>query len=168
MIEVDTSELWLPVVGYEGYYEVSSYGRVRAVPRVVEGRWGPTKRLGGLLTPRKASGRYLKVSFGRDSVLVQRQVHREVLLAFVGKPPVGFVCDHIDGDIYNNRLENLRWISAADNVRRKRTARLSREAAIKIIAEAAGKSASTQAAEHGISERHVYQVRNGHRWKGVV
>ena len=32
---IDLAETWLPVVGYEGLYEVSDQGRVRSVDRVV-------------------------------------------------------------------------------------------------------------------------------------
>lgn len=37
-------ENWLPVVGYEGLYEVSDHGRVRSVDRVIRVTWYQKKR----------------------------------------------------------------------------------------------------------------------------
>ena len=159
------SELWAPVPGYEGAYEVSTLGRVRSVARVVEGRWGLTRRAGGLLALHRANGRYFKVSLCRDGKLTQHQVHRLVLLAFVGKPPAGFVCDHIDHDISNNRLTNLQWLSAVDNSRKKANAKLSAEVVARI--KQSGLAPSCIAKEYGISERHARSVLTGYRWKGV-
>jgi hypothetical protein len=169
MIEFDSSELWLPVVGYEDHYEVSNFGRVRSVPRVVEGRWGPTKRLGCMLAIKPANGRYLKVSLCKDGVLTQHQVHRLVLLAFVGEPPKGFVCDHIDCDIRNNNLTNLRWLSSADNARRRTSTKLSKELVINIKnASKQGRLPKEIAEAFEVPVQQVYQIANGRRWKDVT
>jgi hypothetical protein len=49
-----------------------------------------------------------------------RQVHRLILLAFVGEPPAGFqACHYPDSTRSNNRLENLRWDSVAENMKDK-------------------------------------------------
>ena len=169
MTEFETSELWLPVVGYENHYEVSNFGRVRSVPRVVEGRWGPTKRLGCMLAIKPANGRYLKVSLCKDGVLTQHQVHRLVLLAFVGEPPKGFVCDHIDCDIRNNNLTNLRWLSSADNARRRASTKLSKELVINIKnAAKQGQPPKEIAEAFELPVQQVYQIANGRRWKDVT
>ena len=169
MTEFDSSELWLPVVGYEDHYEVSNFGRVRSVPRVVEGRWGPTKRLGCMLAIKPANGRYLKVSLCKDGVLTQHQVHRLVLLAFVGEPPKGFVCDHIDCDIRNNSLTNLRWLSSADNARRRASTKLSKELVINIKnASKQGRLPKEIAEAFEVPVQQVYQIANGRRWKDVI
>lgn len=99
-----TQERWLPVVGYEGLYEVSDAGRVRN-----------SKTRNTLSLGRKRCGR---LQVGLRSPGRQRRwflVHRLVLLAFVGPQPAGMECCHWDGDQSNNRLENLRWDTAAAN-----------------------------------------------------
>lgn len=40
-------ERWLPIVGYEGLYEISDRGRVWSVPRTVVGVYGVTQRVPG-------------------------------------------------------------------------------------------------------------------------
>ena len=50
------SEIWKPIVGYEGLYEVSNKGRVRSLPRITHYDAGYEKRNNGkILTPSKAS-----------------------------------------------------------------------------------------------------------------
>lgn len=46
------------------------------------------------------------------------RVHHLVALAFLGSPPRGMVCDHINENKLDNRLTNLRWLPLADNSRR--------------------------------------------------
>ena len=167
MIDVtDASELWAAVVGYEGWYEVSSFGRVRALARAIVGRWGTTYRKGCLLTPHKANGRYLKVTLHKDGKGSQRQVHRLVLEAFIGAPPAGFECDHIDSDIHNNVLNNLRWLSKEDNNNRRKSVRMTSELVAQLRSRAScGESVGTLADAFGVSEKHVYQIVGNTRWK---
>lgn len=162
-------ERWAPVPGYEGYYEVSDLGRVRSISRVVEGRWGPTQRGEKLLAAHPAGGRYLKVSLCRDGSLAQKQVHTLVLEAFVGPAPERHQCDHIDFDIGNNALENLRWVPIYSNITRRRNSCLTEETAKQLRSERfAGVSCVILANKYGISERHVYQVVSRARWKDAA
>jgi hypothetical protein len=62
-----------------------------------------------------ATSGYLTVSIRRDGVSRNEYVHRLVLMAFEGKPAKGQVCRHLNGDPLDNRLENLKWGSRAEN-----------------------------------------------------
>lgn len=115
------SEQWRPVVGYEGFYEVSDHGRVRSVPRGVwkRSRWGsmawyevPVRQL--RLTPLDG---YRVVGLRRNDATGQRQkkVHRLVLEAFVGPCPDGMEACHWNGDRADNRIVNLRWDTPSSN-----------------------------------------------------
>lgn len=120
------SERWLPVVGYEGLYEVSDEGRVRSVDRFVEhpnmlgpGRIrGPRKvfRRGTLLALSKSNGAgHRCVGLSRDGVATGKLVHRLVLEAFVGPCPDGQQCLHANDIGDDNRLSNLRWGTPKEN-----------------------------------------------------
>lgn len=115
MAEQDpTAERWLPVVGYEGFYEVSDLGRVRSVNRTTSKR----RLIGKMLSPvRNRNGGHVAVHLCRDGKRETRFVHWLVLRAFVGEGPDGFECDHINFDARDNRASNLRWISHVENVR---------------------------------------------------
>lgn len=162
----ELSELWMPVAGYEGLYEVSNFGKVRAVARIVNGRWGQNVLQGRLLKPSRASGRYFKVTLYSEGVGSQLQVHSLVLKAFLGDPPQDFQGDHIDFDITNNSLSNLRWIHRVDNVRRRRSSKLTQESVDKIrLKHQHGASTQDLSEEFGVSTSHVAHVNSFDRWK---
>jgi NUMOD4 motif/HNH endonuclease len=116
------TERWLPVVGWEGLYEVSDQGRVRSLDRrrssgnrtwPIRGRilkpvWGNTR-------PDYPQLGYYSVAFSDCGRREQWRVHRIVLTAFVG--PSDLEALHSDGNHANNALSNLRWGSSKDNAR---------------------------------------------------
>lgn len=111
-------ELWLPVWGYEGLYEVSSLGRVRSIDREVEHPTvGIVHRKGKVLAqnPLNKDG-YLGVGLSRGGTKKKRAVHLLVLESFVGPRPKGKQACHNDGNNTNNRAENLRWDTPKENV----------------------------------------------------
>lgn len=97
------TEQWRAVPDTEGY-EVSSHGRMRRRERAIIGY---IARGGYRKTKITYQGREQHVNF-----------HRLVALAFFGACPDGMVVDHVDCDRDNNRVDNLRYITAAENVRR--------------------------------------------------
>ena len=87
-IDVNKSnERWLPVVGYEGLYEVSSYGNVWSAPRAT------TK--GGLLKHIPDKRNYQYVTLTRNGKQRRAQVHCLMLAAFVGPCPEGQEVRHL-------------------------------------------------------------------------
>lgn len=115
------SEVWKDIPGYEGAYQVSSLGRVRSLDRVVKCKCRYTGEpfdrtvRGRVLRPAKyCKAGHLAVSLGRGST--GKPVHELVMLAFVGKPPVGKEVCHQNGDPTDNRLENLRYDTRRENI----------------------------------------------------
>lgn len=110
-------EEWLPVVGYEGLYEVSTWGRlVRLKTRITrsDGReqWSQSGPISG--SPNQTG--HIVVRLYRDGKPVNRQLHRIVCEAFHGLAPEGKpMVLHWDDDPSNNRPENLRWGDGFDN-----------------------------------------------------
>lgn len=113
MSELD--EIWKPVVGYEGLYEVSSLGRVRSLDRdsvFANKKTGVIRRThrGRLLTPvYDGRGLYKHVNLRKNGVAVSRNVHRLVAIAFVPNPNNLPEVNHIDEDKTNNAASNLEW-----------------------------------------------------------
>jgi len=110
-------EVWKPVVGAEGLYEVSDQGRVRSLDRKVRYVNGRTARYKGRLLRPFRSPRMVKVCLGRG---VNRTVHSLVACAFLGSPPINSEICHNDGNAANNRLENLRYDTRIANAADKR------------------------------------------------
>lgn len=103
------SERWLPVVGYEGKYEVSDLGRVRSLFK--GSRYGSFPRDEPLiLTPTpNTGGGHLRVKLTKEGHTLTALVHVLVLTAFRGAAPAGHEGCHDDGDPENNVLGNLLW-----------------------------------------------------------
>ena len=110
-------EQWLPVVGYEGVYEVSDRGRVRSLDRVTpHSRWGSRRLQGRVLKDADNGTGHRVVNLWRDRKHKKVYVHRAVLEAFVGPAPEGTEACHLDDNPANNKISNLTWGTRAQNM----------------------------------------------------
>jgi hypothetical protein len=97
-------ELWKPVLGYVGRYEVSTLGRVRSLLRG-----------GRILKPRAQEEDYCFVALYNDGIRADVRVHRIVALAFIPNPENKPEVNHDDGDRQNNAISNLFWATSLEN-----------------------------------------------------
>lgn len=112
-----TNEQWLPVVGWEGFYEVSDLGRIRSVARIVIRSDGRKRTVYAKdLQPHTTRYGYRVAGLYRGNKGTNAPVHRLVLEAFVGPCPDGMEACHGNGVRDDNRLENLRWDTRKANV----------------------------------------------------
>ena len=116
-----TPERWLPVVGYEGLYEVSDIGGVRSLDRIEQltgPRPGLRRRRGRVLRQfRLKTCPYLCVRLSKNGVAVTRTVHTLVLEAFTGPRPGDMECRHLNGKHRDNSVANLAWGTHSENAR---------------------------------------------------
>lgn len=108
-------EKWVPILGWEGLYEVSDMGRVRSLIRYRYTTFGLRPYGGFIVTLIKKSTGYLYVNLTGNGRRVQEAVHRLVLSSFMGPPCSGNEACHGDGDRANNILSNLRWDTRKSN-----------------------------------------------------
>lgn len=116
--DTPSTERWLPVVGWEGLYEVSNFGRVRSIDRVVKGRHGPTRYKGRVLRPgRNKTAPYFMVQLAETGRKRKKHcyVHDLVLAAFVGPKPAGMEVCHGRNGQQDNSLDNLRYDTRSAN-----------------------------------------------------
>lgn len=110
-------EVWRDIVGYEGYYQVSNLGRVRALDRVVRHAYSGTQSLKGhVLTPCKGNGHYYSVMLSKNGKAKSTRIHRLVAAAFVPNPQHLKCVNHKDGNKLNNSASNLEWCTQRHNV----------------------------------------------------
>lgn len=110
-------EEWKDVVGYEDYYEVSSFGRVRAKERDVTRSDGSTVHYSSrYLNPVLNSDGYRQCKLCRDGRFVTRRVHRLVAEAFLPNPFHLSDANHKDANRENNMVDNLEWLDHKNNV----------------------------------------------------
>jgi hypothetical protein len=155
-------ELWRPVVGYEGLYEVSNLGRVKSL------------RSEKLMKLSVANSGYMQLSLSGKPSRKVRHVHRLVLEAFIGPCPPNMEGCHANGIRTDNRLENLRWDTRkgnmADAIAHGRTNRGERnpwtkfnEKDIRKIRESI-QSNSELAKIYGVTREAIRDIKSGRRW----
>lgn len=113
-------ELWKDIKGYEGRYQISSYGRVKCFYRNKDGDELKLKtdRYGYKVAKLTKHGKRQWIT-----------VHRLVAMAFI--PPFnGEQVNHIDANKTNNNVDNLEWCSNLENIRHARRLGLFRNAEI--------------------------------------
>lgn len=118
---MDTSitEVWKPVVDFEGWYEVSNLGRVKRVGK------GKAARPGRILVPTNNTGGYPTVwlSLPNPARRFARMVHLLVAAAFLG-PSEGREVNHKDGCKEHNSFVNLEYTSRQENANHAKLHRL--------------------------------------------
>lgn len=105
------NEVWKPIEGYEGRYEVSNSGLVRSL------NYHRTGKVKILKTHTDRYG-YVCVELPKENNRRKHlTVHRLVAQAFVPNPKEKPEVNHKDGDKQNNCFSNLEWVTMAENQR---------------------------------------------------
>jgi hypothetical protein len=108
-------EIWKPIDGFFGMYEVSNKGRVKALERTVMNNGGLQRKHERILRINYSGNRRGMVVLCKNGKTYPRLVHRLVATAFIPNPDNKPVVDHIDTNVYNNHVENLRWATVQEN-----------------------------------------------------
>ena len=97
-------EIYKDIVGYEGKYQVTSWGRVYNVE---------TEKF---INPEEHCKGYLRVDlFDRFGKRKHMKVHRLVAKAFIPNPDNKPQVNHKDGNNQNNSVTNLEWTTNREN-----------------------------------------------------
>lgn len=107
------NEIWKPVKGYEGLYEISNLGRVKSLNRIRV--YGSAKLTERILKQNPNKKGYFSVKLYLNGASKSYPVHRLVAFAFLEEIEGKTQIDHIDGNNQNNESTNLRWVTAKEN-----------------------------------------------------
>lgn len=103
-------EVWKPIKGYEGRYEVSNIGRVKTLPFVRGNHIGRYKTKEIIRKQSANQKGYMRIGLnGLDSKRKMYSVHRLVAMAFIPNPENLTEVNHRDFNKSNNCVENLEW-----------------------------------------------------------
>ena len=115
-IKKEHGEIWKPVAGYEGRYEISNHGRVKSCKRFRSGKGNADTLIGErLLVASHDHSGSLKVSLRNGSRSQNHSVHQLVARAFIDNPNGYDQVNHKDENKENNYASNLEWCTAAYN-----------------------------------------------------
>ena len=118
---MDKEEIWKDIAGYEGYYQVSTFGRIRGLDRVVKytlsnGDVITTIRRGKIRHKSKPTkDGYFIIGLHKDGKTKHFSIHRLVALAFVKNPMNLPEVNHMDCVKTNNYSDNLEWVDEKGN-----------------------------------------------------
>ena len=106
-------EEWKSIPGYEGLYEVSSYGRVRSLDRYDRRN---CFRKGRILKQNNDGRGYMSIELCLNSKIKRYLVHRLVAQAFIPNPDNLPEVNHKDENPENNSVTNIEWCNRSYNI----------------------------------------------------
>lgn len=120
-------EIWKPISGYEGLYEISNEGRVKSLVGWNGSAYVNREKIidGWIQQPsKKHEYKRKKVGLVKDKKVKEYFVHRLVADTFVpnSDPEKFTVVNHLDFNPLNNCAENLEWTTAKANITYSRKA----------------------------------------------
>lgn len=111
------SETWKQVVGFEGCYEISSFGRVKSVSRIRKSARGGVAPIRERLLKLKINkAGYPVVHLKRDDKNRWVAAHRLVAEAFIPNPENKPTVNHIDANKLNSNIRNLEWSTRSEQM----------------------------------------------------
>lgn len=106
-------EEWRPIKGYEGLYEVSSFGRIKRLP--LGKQWPYRRTHNNIRKVRITRNGYCRVNLSKGNIVKCFNVHRLVAMAFIPNPDNLPQVNHKDENKLNNKVENLEWCTQRYN-----------------------------------------------------
>jgi len=113
-------EIWKDIKGFEGFYQISNYGRVRSLTRksnpYIDGRQHTCNGIilkGGIIKTGKG---YLGHVFYKNGKIKNIYTHRLVAEYFVPNPLDKKTVNHKDANPQNNHYTNLEWCTQKENI----------------------------------------------------
>lgn len=116
-IECLEGEIWKPIEETVGVYEVSNLGRIRSISRII----GTNSVPGQIMKQTLRKGHPFVVLRDRPQHSIGRIVSRLVAFAFVDGYQKNYVVGHKNGDVADNRAENLKWVRKQPNCKKPHT-----------------------------------------------
>ena len=114
---IKMTEQWRDIAGYEGYYQVSSLGNIKSIPRYITTNLGYVSFIPGqqIKTFINTVG-YVQVHLSKNNRSRVFYVHRLVANAFMENPEGYTDVNHKDHNKVNNAVWNLEWVTHSANM----------------------------------------------------
>lgn len=113
-------EIWRDIADYEGMYQVSNKGAVKALERTIINKNGKPQRYPEKLlkfdTFECESTTYFRVTLCKNHKTKRFNVHRLVASAFISNPSNKPFVNHLDNCGMNNEVSNLEWCTHSENM----------------------------------------------------
>lgn len=108
-------EIWKDIEEYEGIYQISNFGNIRSLDRIIVDK-NKTYLLHGKILKQGIRNTYKVINLHKNAKRKSYQVHRLVANAFIPNPNNYDIVNHIDENPINNNVNNLEWCNQKHNV----------------------------------------------------
>ena len=177
-------EVWKPIDGYEGLYEISNKGRVKALERIhnqyANGVFYKTNKYKSRIKKQAFTDRgYLFTSLSKGGETIQRRISRLVAQAFIPNPENKDTVNHKDGIKIDNTVEFLEWHTQGENNRHALTtglrntvgenvhwAKLKKEKVVEIFLDSGTDLELSK--KYGVPRTTISHIRKRQTWKSVT
>lgn len=106
---------FVPVIGYEGYYEVNRIGQVKSLARFVKNGNRYIFRKERILKSIMGNCGYYVVVLCKNSIKKPHTIHRIIAITFIPNPENKPQVNHINGIKSDNSINNLEWCTSSEN-----------------------------------------------------
>jgi hypothetical protein len=109
------TEEWKDIFGYEGFYQISNFGRIKSLSTIFTDKNNMAKNIVGRIlksTPLIKTN-HLHIKIGNPKK--EFYIHRLVAKHFIKSLSDDYVINHIDFNPLNNHVNNLEWCSRSEN-----------------------------------------------------
>lgn len=159
--------MYKSIKGYDGIYEINELGKIRSVDRIVERKDGRIRKYKGKeLKSATDKGGYAIVQLHKNGISKMMRVHRLVAETFLPNPDNLPEVHHLNHDTNDNIVENLQWVTRAEQIDEHLRAAISKAngTKLRVVGHGIDKifiSSMEVERELGISNSYVSRVANG-------
>lgn len=105
-------EIWKDIEGFEGFYQISNYGRVKSLIRKTRNGSCKNEKIIKARIDKKGYNHYALRKYGK---VYERKAHRLVAKAYILNPENKPQVNHLDANRLNNYYKNLEWCTNSEN-----------------------------------------------------
>ena len=118
MSVVTDNEIWMPIIGFENYYQISNLGNLKSLARKCgSGYIGVNYKynMDRIIKPNITNKYYSAILYakGKNKPTL---IHRLVLQTFNPTKRKNMQVNHKDGNRLNNHINNLEWVTPKENI----------------------------------------------------
>lgn len=174
-------EIWVDIKGFEGLYQISSYGRIKSYDRYIRNGFNTYIKKGKIRKNQFSNNGYYIIIFNINTKMYQYLIHRLVASNFIPNENNYSQVNHKDGNKLNNNVENLEWITPSNNIihsinnnltsqwgETHKSTKLKKEDIKEIRKLGKTMSRTDISKEYGISIKAVCNIINNKTWKRVI